>query len=175
MLLCPFTPKGLFFSLSVFVRVVHHAGCFHLHSFPDFPLTQLTGAIIWQHLLRLRPSEPLSALSPSVSHLRSEIQLPSPFLQYNTLFMSFQMLCGWADITACFLNRSGSHQPRKMNRLPAVPALLEVCVCVCAHMLASPMLQCQLCSCTALAPLTQWQHLALVEGFLQRHSTSDLS
>lgn len=133
MLLCPFTPKGLFFSLSVFMRVVHHAGCFHLHSFPDFPLTQLTGAIIWQHLLRLWPSEPLSALSPSVSHLRSEIQLPSPFLQYNTLFMSFQMLCGWADITACCLNRSVSHQPRKLNRLPAVPALLEVYVCARAH------------------------------------------
>lgn len=92
-LLCQgvFTLKGLF-SLSVFMRVVHHATCFHLHSFPDFPLTQLTAAIIWQHLLRLWPSEPLSAPSPTIFHLRSEIRLP--FLRYNTLFMSFQMLCG---------------------------------------------------------------------------------
>lgn len=177
MLLCQgvFTLKGLLFSLSVFMRVVHHASCFHLQSFPDFPLTQLTAAIIWQYLLGLWPSEPLSSPSPSVSHLRSEIRLPSTFLRYNTLFMIFQMLCGQADITRRCLNRSGSHQSRKMNRLPVVPALLEVCVYVCAHTHASPVLQCQLCSCTALAPLTQWQHLALVKDFLQCHSTSDLS
>ena len=159
MLLCQgvFTLKGLLFSLSVFVRVVHHASCFCLHGFPDFPLTQLTAAIIWQHLLRLWPSEALSSPSPSVSHLRSEIRLPSPFLQYDTLFMSFQMLCGRADITHRCLNRSGSHQPRKVNRLPVVPAPLEVsvCVCVCARARARMLLPCFSVSSAVALP---WPH-----------------
>lgn len=143
-----FTLKGLLFSLSVFMKVVHHASCFHLQSSPDFPLTQLTAAIVWQRLLRLWPSKPPSAPSSSVSQLRSEIRLP--FLQYNILFMSFQMLFVRVNIICCCLNRSGSHQTRKINRLPVIPALLEVSVC--ARM-----------------------HVALVEGFLQCHSTCDLS
>ena len=167
-----FTLKGILFSLSVFVRVVHHASCFHLHSFPDFPLTQLTASIIWQHLLRLWPSEPLAAPWPSVSHLRWEFRPPSSFLQYNTLLMSFQMLCGRADITDCCISSSGSHQPGKMNRLPVIPCVC-ICVCLCTH--ASPTLQCQFCSCTALAPLMQWQHLALLEDFFNCHRASDLS
>lgn len=125
-----FTLKGLLLSLSVFLRVVDNASCFHLHSFPDFLLTQPTSAIIQQHHLRLWHSEPLSAPTP-VSQLRSEIRLPSPFLGNSTLFMCFQMLCGWADTTHRYLDRSGSHQPRKMNRLPVTPAPPELCVCAC--------------------------------------------
>lgn len=121
-------PEGTL-SLSEFVRVVDHASCFHLHSFPDFLLTQLTAAIIQQHHLRLWPSESLSA-PPPVPQSRSEIMLPSPSLGYNALFMCFQMLCGWADITHRYLDRSGSHPPRKMNRLRVTPAPLELCVCV---------------------------------------------